>query len=215
MTGPFETEREARELAAVQAIYEAFRNDPGVGRMTPHVHRMLVEACAAAGVQLGAYDRRVLAWLAGWEPQTAAVVAGLISRANTTAAAPAPETRMVGEVRAVLAAFDWECGDRQLALDAIDRIVLAGAGPAPAEGGPRRHLPTRWRSPLSSSPPSSGPWRTPRRSGCARRMSFAVTARPARPARAGSTSAILMPPRRTTTSPASSAVAGEHRHGHV
>ena len=134
MTGPFETEREARELAAVQAIYEAFRNDPGVGRMTPHVHRMLVEACAAAGVQLGAYDRRVLAWLAGWEPQTAAVVAGLISRANTTAAAPAPETRMVGEVRAVLAAFDWECGDRQLALDAIDRIVLAGAGPAPAEG---------------------------------------------------------------------------------
>jgi len=32
------------------------------------------------------------------------------------------EARMVGEVRAVLAAFDWEHDDRQLALEAIERI---------------------------------------------------------------------------------------------
>ena len=36
------------------------------------------------------------------------------------------EARMVGEVRAVLAAFDWEYDDRQLALEAIDCIVGSG-----------------------------------------------------------------------------------------
>ena len=81
MSGPFETEREARELPAVQAVYEAFRADPGVGRMAPHNHRMLDEACAAARIGLGAFDRRVLAWLSGYEPETCAVVAGLITRA--------------------------------------------------------------------------------------------------------------------------------------
>ena len=42
---------------------------------------MLTEACEQAGVQLGAWDERILAWLAGWEDSTCAVVAGLIRRA--------------------------------------------------------------------------------------------------------------------------------------
>jgi hypothetical protein len=80
-TAPLETEDQARELPAVRAVYAAFRAGPGVGHMAPHNERMLVAACYAAGVELGAYDRRILAWLAGWEPQTCAVVAGLITRA--------------------------------------------------------------------------------------------------------------------------------------
>jgi hypothetical protein len=32
-------------------------------------------------VRLGAYDRRILAWLAGWEPDTVQVVVGPIGRA--------------------------------------------------------------------------------------------------------------------------------------
>jgi hypothetical protein len=32
----------------------------------------------------------------------------------------------LAEIRALLAAFDWECDDRQLALEAIDRIVSGG-----------------------------------------------------------------------------------------
>jgi hypothetical protein len=36
---------------------------------------------------------------------------------------PSTEGRIVGEVRAILAAFDWEHDDRQLALEAIERIV--------------------------------------------------------------------------------------------
>ncbi len=81
MSGPFDSEREARELPAVQAVYEAFDADPGAGRMMPHNLGMLIEACAAAGVGLGTYDRRIVQWLAGWEPQTCAVIAGLITRA--------------------------------------------------------------------------------------------------------------------------------------
>ena len=80
--GPLETERQARELPAVRAVYAAFGADPGPGKMTPHNLAMLEGACEAAGLELGAYDRRILAWLAGWEPQTCAVVAGLITRAN-------------------------------------------------------------------------------------------------------------------------------------
>jgi hypothetical protein len=79
--GPFETERQVRELPAVRAVYEAFDADPGVGRMAPHNERMLRESCAAAGVALGAFDVRIVSWLAGWEPETCAVIAGLISRA--------------------------------------------------------------------------------------------------------------------------------------
>ncbi|MGH3218955.1 MAG: hypothetical protein ACRDPY_09655 [Streptosporangiaceae bacterium] len=87
MTGPFETERQARELPAVRAVYEAFDADPGAGKMAPHSLRLLEDACASAGVTLGAYDRRILAWLAGWEPAACAVVAGLISRAREGGAA--------------------------------------------------------------------------------------------------------------------------------
>ena len=53
-------------------------------------HQMLTQACAAARVQLGDWDRRILAWLAGWEPSTCAVVAGLIWRAAGAAPSSSP-----------------------------------------------------------------------------------------------------------------------------
>jgi hypothetical protein len=78
--GPFETERQALDWPAVRAVDAVFE-------MTPHNLAMLTDACTAAGVELGAYDRRILGWLAGWEPTTCAVVAGIIARA--AAGAPA------------------------------------------------------------------------------------------------------------------------------
>ena len=42
---------------------------------------MLLDACADAGVAVGAYDSRILYCLAGWEPATCAVIAALILRA--------------------------------------------------------------------------------------------------------------------------------------
>ena len=79
--GPFRTEREARETAAVQAVYEASRANPGVGRMAPHTSLMILDSCRAARVDLGAYDMRIVSWLGQWEPETVAVIAGLIERA--------------------------------------------------------------------------------------------------------------------------------------
>ena len=81
MTGPFETEQEARELPEVRAVYAAFDADPGAGRMAPHNRRLLVHALDSAGVGLGAYDERVAAWLARWEPQMVAVIASWVTRA--------------------------------------------------------------------------------------------------------------------------------------
>ena len=96
-TGPYQTEAQARETAAVQEIYAAFRAGPGLGRMAPHTSAKLVDACVMAGVDLGAFDRLVLSWLSGWEPETAAVIAGLISRAHESGRArrpqPCPEER--------------------------------------------------------------------------------------------------------------------------
>ena len=71
--GPFETEKQARDLPAVRAIFEAFRADPGVRRMAPHTLRMLdgggapaagavrfmrCDACAASIVAAVAAVRR-------------------------------------------------------------------------------------------------------------------------------------------------------------
>jgi hypothetical protein len=82
--GPFETEQDVRELPAVRAIYDAMH----ASRRPPHHrsigdernHRLLCEKLTAAGVELGAYDHQIVAWLAGWEPQTCAVVAGWVTR---------------------------------------------------------------------------------------------------------------------------------------
>ena len=81
MTGPYETEQQVRQLPTVRAVYDAFDRDPGPGKMAPHNGRLLCEALSAAGVDLGAYDHRIVSWLATWEPQTVAVVAGWVQRA--------------------------------------------------------------------------------------------------------------------------------------
>jgi hypothetical protein len=77
VNGPFETEREARE--AVRHIRDL---PPGTGAWTEGNQRLLTDALTAAGVALGAYDHRILDWLTGWEPQTLAVIAGWVTRAN-------------------------------------------------------------------------------------------------------------------------------------
>jgi hypothetical protein len=75
--GPYESEREA--AATVRHITN---QPPGTGAWTAGNHQLLCEALAAAGVELGAYDHRIVGWLSNWEPQTCAVVARLITRAH-------------------------------------------------------------------------------------------------------------------------------------
>ena len=80
MSGPFETEREAH-FASLWAKQAPDR--------PAHAGTDMAAVNAAdllgvlAGVELGAYDRRIVGWLAGWEPLTVAVICGLIRRART------------------------------------------------------------------------------------------------------------------------------------
>jgi len=83
--GPYETEAEARADAAralevpVTRPYDA--NADRAARLDAR-RRYLADALTAAGVETGAYDREICAWLAGWEPETLAVVVGLLERAH-------------------------------------------------------------------------------------------------------------------------------------
>jgi hypothetical protein len=79
--GPFESAREASDHPAVRAIYDAMHKSTRRGVGTELKHRLLDGACTAAGVDLGAYDHRIVNWLAQWEPETCLVIAGLIERA--------------------------------------------------------------------------------------------------------------------------------------
>jgi hypothetical protein len=79
--GPFETRQQARQAPAVQAVYAAFDADPGPGKMTPLNIAMLADACSAAEVTLGEFDRHTLGWVAGFDATSVVVIAGLIRRA--------------------------------------------------------------------------------------------------------------------------------------
>jgi hypothetical protein len=59
--------------------------------------RLAALLVALAGVELGAYDRRIVHWLAGWDMPTAAVVVSLLWRARHAAARQ--ERRGGGESR--------------------------------------------------------------------------------------------------------------------
>lgn len=83
--GPYETEAEV--MADTRDVYALIRTGPRPDSMRKANERRLLDACRAAGVQLGAYDRSVLHWLADWEPETVQVIAGLVVRAGRGGAA--------------------------------------------------------------------------------------------------------------------------------
>jgi hypothetical protein len=78
-SGPYETERQAR--ADVAGVYEQSRRSVRPGALAEANHALLREACERADLVLGVFDARIVAWLAGWEPATCAVVVRLIARA--------------------------------------------------------------------------------------------------------------------------------------
>jgi hypothetical protein len=86
-SGPDEEERQAR--ADVADIYLQARHSVRREVLGEANHALLTGACERTGVALGAYDVRILAWLAGWEPQMCAVVVGLITRAHAAGRAAA------------------------------------------------------------------------------------------------------------------------------
>ena len=76
--GPFRTEQQARAAA-----HQAVAPEPGWSILRDAGNRQLLTgALTAAGVGLGAYDERIVSWLAGWEDSICAVIAGWITRAT-------------------------------------------------------------------------------------------------------------------------------------
>ena len=80
-TRPNEIERQAR--ADVAGVYAQRAQSSQRGVMGEANLAYLCEACDRTSVTLGAFDARILASLAGWEPETCAVVAGPVTRADT------------------------------------------------------------------------------------------------------------------------------------
>ena len=76
--GPYQT---AAEVRAVPLVRDTYAVAHAGGSMQTENERRLLGACQDAGVALGAYDRRILSWLAGFEPETVQVLLGIIARA--------------------------------------------------------------------------------------------------------------------------------------
>ena len=94
---PYETQRQAR--ADVAGVYAQHGRSSRRGGMDEANLVYLRAACEQAGVALGAFDTRILAWLAGWEPETCAVVAGLVTRAYAAGLSAADSTGPLSEHR--------------------------------------------------------------------------------------------------------------------
>lgn len=152
MTGPYETERDAaaeplaREIRALHKAGRVRSGDPDrIVSGTQLTH--LEAACTAAGVDLGAYDRRILGWLASWDETTAQVIIGLISRASAqtgadhTAAAIQAVRRAVGRepdfggwlANVLRTAAELEAADDPLCDAASDKLIAGRPGSWEAE----------------------------------------------------------------------------------
>lgn len=74
--GPYETEQQAADTTR-----DAYGHPHAPGHMRAFNRARLADACEAAGVELGAYDLRILEWATMWEPEVCAVLAGIVARA--------------------------------------------------------------------------------------------------------------------------------------
>ncbi|TMR22048.1 hypothetical protein ETD86_12810 [Nonomuraea turkmeniaca] len=97
-SGPFNSDADTYSTPVFQEWRELIRSsqvksgDPD-GLAHEVKQRHMLEACKQAGVELGALDRSVIAWLANYEATTSAVIVGIISRAHAAGrAASASDT---------------------------------------------------------------------------------------------------------------------------
>jgi hypothetical protein len=95
LRGPYETRRQAS--TDVAGIYEKARHSTRREVIGEENQALLEDACQNAGVILGAYDARILSWLAGYEPEMCAVVADLVSRAHAAGRASADAGPLLDE----------------------------------------------------------------------------------------------------------------------
>lgn len=127
--GPYETEAAARAAA----LWTTHGREQ---RMSIESANLADLAAALSGVSLGAYDERIIGWLAGWPPSTVAVICGLLGRARQATAGP--EGGKLAAIRGLLDAFDWEVGEARKLIERIEQIAgssRTGSGIEPGGAG--------------------------------------------------------------------------------
>jgi hypothetical protein len=92
--GPYDTDSDAMRDAA--HVHQAYRVDYERGMMGQINEGLLLGALREAGVQLGEFDRRIVGWLADWEPYVVQVIVGWVERAHAGAD---PATANAGSTR--------------------------------------------------------------------------------------------------------------------
>ena len=91
--GPFNDERQALSTRAAARIRTAYEAAPGYGAGIPEALRVMTEACAECGVELGRMDLSTLQDIAWRETFETVSLAGMIRRAfeaGLAAGTPAP-----------------------------------------------------------------------------------------------------------------------------
>jgi hypothetical protein len=91
--GPFDNERQALATRAAARIRAAFDANPGVGASVPECLRVMTEACAECGVDLGRMDLSTLQDIAWRETFETVSLAGMIRRAYEAGLAARAEGR--------------------------------------------------------------------------------------------------------------------------
>jgi hypothetical protein len=137
MTGPFDSWLDAEHAS----LWETRGRDTGMTMTAANTADLAAEL---SGVELGAYDQKIIAWLAGYEPATIAVICGLIRRARAAGEqrqADILDSEVIGQVFADAICFrdpqgicpDCDehpaglCEDHAADLDRTDAyIALAG-----------------------------------------------------------------------------------------
>ena len=78
----------AADLAGIVAVTSRYVQTEGPndayprGGFVPEAERRLYIEAALGGIELGQYDRRIIAWLAQWDDYTARLVVSLLVRAR-------------------------------------------------------------------------------------------------------------------------------------
>lgn len=74
-----------------ESVFPPYTDTRGPWMVDNEQDRADALAGALIGVELGNYDRMILAWLVGWDNSVVATVVSLIWRARLAAARPAPD----------------------------------------------------------------------------------------------------------------------------
>lgn len=80
MAEPIETEAGARALPGVRDAFDEFGRTGRLGTLEERAAAMLLAPFAEHGVPFGAYEERILRWLAGFEVHDCAMIADLFRR---------------------------------------------------------------------------------------------------------------------------------------